>query len=376
MVAFPYYAEADIAALNAQADAMLGIFAARGYSRQEPSVLQPAEIFLDRSGEEIRRRTYTLTDLSGRELALRPDLTIPICRQAVQDKTAFPARLCYYGLAFRHQPAGSNRPTQFFQAGAELLGLNDAAAGEREIMGLAFEAVRAAGLADFQMLFGDMALFSALVDTLDVPAHWRARLKRHYWRAGYVETLLARLGQGSKSRRSKAEIEALIDVQGDAPLAGRTRAEIIARAMAQDEEAASLRLDPAIVGVITKLFALAGPATEALARIRELLKAAGISLDAPVAAMEARLAAIKALGLVPERVRFTAHFGRNMEYYTGLVFELWSEAQGCTTQIAAGGRYDTLMESLGSPGPVSAVGCAIRAEDLISCRRFAAKAAS
>ena len=374
MVAFPYYDGGDIQALNAQARAMLGVFAERGYSRQEPSVLQPAEIFLDRSGEEIRRRTYTLTDLSGRELALRPDLTIPICREAVASKIPFPARLCYYGLAFRHQPADSKRPTQFFQAGAELLGLDDAAAGESEIMGLAFEALRQAGLTNFQMLFGDMALFSTLVDALDIPGHWRARLKRHYWRAGYVETLLARLGQGQKARRSKSQIEALIDAQGDAPLAGRTRDEIIARALEQDEEAASVRLDPAIVGVITRLFALAGPAPEALARIRELLKAANISLDAPMAAMEARLTAIKALGLSADRVRFTAHFGRNMEYYTGLVFELWSEAEGCTVQIAAGGRYDTLMESLGSGRPVSAVGCAIRSEDVLACRRYAGKA--
>ena len=66
MPAFPYYDTASIDALNTQAVAILKCFAARGYSRQEPSVLQPADIFLDRSGEEIRRRTFTLTDPSGR----------------------------------------------------------------------------------------------------------------------------------------------------------------------------------------------------------------------------------------------------------------------------------------------------------------------
>ena len=65
-----------------------------------------------------------------------------------------------------------------------------------------------------------------------------------------------------------------------------------------------------------------------MAEIRALLKAAGIKLDAPMAAMEARLKTIAALGVDLSRVRFTAHFGRNMEYYTGFVFELWSRRQG------------------------------------------------
>src|SRR5690348_15858634 len=123
MASFPYYLPPDIDALNSQALAILKLFARPGYGREEPTVLQPAEIFLDRSGEEIRRRTYTLTDLSGRELCLRPDLTIPICKHAVDAKAKFPARLCYNGVAFRHQPTHSKRPTQFFQAGVELLGL-------------------------------------------------------------------------------------------------------------------------------------------------------------------------------------------------------------------------------------------------------------
>ena len=91
MAAFPYYDAAAIGALNDQAVTLLKLFAARGYVREEPSILQPAEIFLDRSGEEIRRRTFTLTDPSGRELALRPDLTIPICQHAVESGAKFPA---------------------------------------------------------------------------------------------------------------------------------------------------------------------------------------------------------------------------------------------------------------------------------------------
>jgi ATP phosphoribosyltransferase regulatory subunit len=371
MAAFPYYDTPAIDALNTQAVALLKLFAERGYVREEPAVSQPAEIFLDRSGEEIRRRTFTLMDPSGRELCLRPDLTLPICRQAVQQGRSFPARIAYNGLVFRHQPGEPHRPTQFFQAGVELLGLEDRAAGETEILSLTIEALRVAGLKQFSLRIGDLALFGALVDALALPDGWRARLKRHFWRAGYVESLLYWLGHGDGKARlpgTRAEIEALLDARADAPMAGRSREEIISRAMDRAAEAAALHLDPAVADAIAKLLDISGPAEDALTSIRALLKTAGINLDPQLAAMDGRLATLKSLGVDPGQVQFTAHFGRNMEYYTGFVFELWARDKEGPVQIAGGGRYDTMMEMLGAKKPVSAIGCAIRTERVLAAK--------
>ena len=383
MAAFPYYARQDLESLDAQANAILSAFRARDYVCEEPSVLQPADIFLDRSGEEIRRRTFTLTDPSGRELCLRPDLTIPICYQAVKAKTKLPARICYNGLVFRHQPSEPHRPTQFFQAGAELLGLSDRAQGETEIMTLTVEALRAAGLKDFSVKIGDLALFGALVDALDVPAQWRSRLKRHFWRAGYFEALLARMTQGAASdaqrllgslgglseSESRAAIEGLMDLVADAPQGARTREEIVERLMEQAADAAALRLDPKIAEVITRLLAVSGTAEQSLAEIRGLTHGAGITLDAPLAAMQARLTALKSLGVAADKITFAARFGRNMEYYTGFVFELWARDKEGPVQLAGGGRYDTLLEMLGADHAVSAIGIAIRTERVLAARR-------
>ena len=374
MAAFPYYDAGALQALGAQASSIMGLFGARGYVHEEPSVLQPAEIFLDRSGEEIRRRTFTLTDPSGRDLALRPDLTIPICRDAVRSDRKWPARICYNGLVFRHQPGEPNRPTQFFQAGAELLGLEDRATGETEILSLTIDALRVSGLKDFSLRIGDLALFNALVDALALPRQWRQRLKRHFWRAGYVESLLYWLGHGDGTAKlpgTRAEIETLLDSQGDAPAAGRSRAEIVTRALDRAAEAATLRLDPVMSDAIAKLLDISGPAQEALAEVRALLKATGIALDPQLAAMDARLATLKSLGIAPEKVQFTAHFGRNMEYYTGFVFELWARDREGPVQVAGGGRYDTLLESLGAKQAVSAIGCAIRTERLLAAKAVA-----
>jgi ATP phosphoribosyltransferase regulatory subunit len=371
MVAFPYYDADALNALNAQAGVILDLFASRGYVREEPSVLQPADIFLDRSGEEIRRRTFTLTDLSGRDIALRPDLTIPICQRVVESRRKFPARICYNGQVFRHQPGEPNRPTQFFQAGIELLGLEDRAAAEKEVLSLAIGALQAAGVDDFSLRIGDLALFGALVDALALPKQWRWRLKRHFWRPGYVESLLYWLGHGDATAKlpgTRAEIEALLDAQGEAPHAGRTREDVIARTLERAAEAASLKLDARVADAIARLLDISGPAREALTRIRELLKTAGIKLDDELSAMDRRLVALDELGVDANKVQFTAHFGRNMEYYTGFVFELWANDREGPVQVAGGGRYDTLLESLGAKSPVPAIGCAIRTERVLAVK--------
>jgi ATP phosphoribosyltransferase regulatory subunit len=385
MPAFPTYDAARLIELEDQADAILQAFSAHHYARAEPSILQPAEIFLDRSGEEIRRRTFTLTDPQGNELCLRPDITIPICRMHLAQGGAFPARLCYNGLVFRHQPAEPDRPTQFYQAGAELLGLDVPTTAETEILMVTVEAVRAAGLHIFDMKIGDLGLFSAFVDALAIPPQWKSRMKRHFWRSGYFEALLSRMSGGAASgtqrllthlgtldqAEARPAFEGLMDMIGEAPQGGRTREEIIDRLIEQAADAAALKLDPKIAESIAKLLAISGPAEAAIADIRALTKSVGVSLEPQLKAMHARLETLKSLGVAPERISFAARFGRNMEYYTGFVFELWSRDEEGAVQVAGGGRYDTLLEQLGAGRAIPAVGCAIRTERVLAARKAA-----
>jgi len=382
MAAFPTYDATRLKALEAQADAILSVFARRGYGRIESSVLQPADIFLDRAGEEIRRRTFVLTDPAGQELCLRPDLTIPVCRAHLQSAGGYPARLCYNGLVFRHQPAEPERPTQFFQAGVELLGLDDRADAETEILTLTIEALRAAGLKKLEFKVGDLGLFNAFVDALDIPPQWRGRLKRHFWRTGYFEALLNRLSRGAASdaqrllahlgtlsdNEARPAFEGLMDLFGARPQGARTREEIVDRLIEQAADASALRLDTKLAALVERLLAIKGEARTAVLDIEKLAKTAGVSLAAPLGAMMKRLETLKMLGVDDSRVRFAARFGRNMEYYTGFVFELWSRDAEGPVQIAGGGRYDTLLEQLGAPRGIPAIGFVIRTERVLAAR--------
>ena len=107
--------------LDARAEALVSSYERAGYARVQPAILQPAEPFLDLSGEDIRKRMF-LTAVPGgdEEFCLRPDLTIPVSRDYLASREAGkPAGLCYLGPVFRHR---SDAPAEFLQAGIESFG--------------------------------------------------------------------------------------------------------------------------------------------------------------------------------------------------------------------------------------------------------------
>ena len=70
---------------------------------------------------------------------------------------------------------------------------------------LAVEAVRRAGLKDFRLRFGDIALFYALLDALALPERWRLKLRHYFWRPQAFHALLARLAKGERAERRRPD---------------------------------------------------------------------------------------------------------------------------------------------------------------------------
>ena len=77
-----------------------------------------------------------------------------------------------------------------------------------------------------------------------------------------------------------------------------------------------------------------------------------------------RLFEMEELGLNPRRFHFAATFGRELEYYTGLVFQIDAETKDGAIAVAGGGRYDDLLSDMGSAVAIPAVGCAIHTDRL------------
>jgi len=139
---------------EARADALIAAFERAGYARVTPAILQPAEPFLDLSGEDIRKRMYLTSDPQGRELCLRPDLTIPVsCDYLASPAAGKPRGFCYLGPVFRHRPDGGG---EFLQAGIESFGRKDTAAADAEMLALGLDATAHYGLAAPEIRMGDV----------------------------------------------------------------------------------------------------------------------------------------------------------------------------------------------------------------------------
>jgi ATP phosphoribosyltransferase regulatory subunit len=378
MTVLSTYDAAALSALARQSATIAGVFADAGFAQIEPPILQPADVFLDRSGEEIRRRTYVFTDPGGEELCLRPDLTIPTMR-AFLAGGAKAARLSYDGPVFRYQMLSPDKPAQFRQAGGEILGSNGGPSDDADIMALAARSLTSCGLTGVEAKMGDLALFSALIDALDLPAPLAARLKRHFWRPEYFRDLLKRLQDGGDSGgalvrvlgglsepEARAVLRDVFAVAGVKPQGSRSPEEIVERFLEKAADASAARLPTAAADLLSRFLDVSAPAPQALAQIRMLTTQAQGAVDA----VAQRLDLLAAQGLDPARVAFSTQFGRNMEYYTGFVFELWARDAHGPVQIAGGGRYDGLARALGATADIPAAGCAIRTERLLNAIAF------
>ena len=363
------------------ADALLLSFAQAGYERSEPAILQPAEPFLDLSGEDIRKSLYLTTDASGEELCLRPDLTIPVARDYLASPRAGqPAGFSYLGPVFRYR---WGQPSQFLQAGIESFGRQDRAAADAEMLALALEATSAFDVSDVEIRTGDVALFNALIDALGLYPVWRRRLIKDFNRkidlAQDIEQLTLRTAPGrneyegvlaalagSDRKAALALVTDLMSIAGTTNVGGRTVAEIADRFLEQSTlKGGALPRDA--LNTIKRFLAIAGDPDESVAQLRALATEAKLDLAAAIDQLESRVGFMAARGIDTKRVRFSTSFGRGLDYYTGFEFELHDAGNTLgngVEPLVAGGRYDGLMTQLGSPTPIPAVGFSVWIEAL------------
>jgi len=365
---------------DARAEALVASYERAGYRRLAPAILQPAEPFLDLSGEDIRKRMYLTTAPGGAELCLRPDLTIPVSRDYLASSAAGnPAGYCYLGPVFRHR---IDEPPEFLQAGIESFGRADKAAADAEMLSLGLEATAHYGLAAPDIRIGDVALFAALIDALDLSPAWKRRLLKDFNRKTNLAQDLNRLVLGGNNGRPEyqgvlaalagsdpkgahALVTDLLSIAGISAVGGRSVGEIADRFLEQAALGASAKLPRDVRALIERFLAIGGDPDEAAAELRTLTGDANIALGDALDQFETRTGFLAAHGVDLPRVRFSTAFGRGFDYYTGFVFELTDPAR-TGDPLVAGGRYDGLLTRLGSADSIPAVGLAVWIERLAS----------
>jgi ATP phosphoribosyltransferase regulatory subunit len=363
---------------DARAEALAAAYERAGYARVAPAMLQPAEPFLDLSGEDIRKRMYLTTAPGGGEYCLRPDLTIPVARDYLASPLAgSPASFCYLGTVFRHR---ADAPAEFLQLGIESFGRADRAAADAEMLALALEATAHYGMARPAIQIGDVALFAALIDALDLAPAWKRRLIKDFNRKANLAQDLDRLVLGGNNARPEyqgvlaalagsdpkgahAVVTDLLSIAGISAVGGRSVGEIADRFLEQAALGASARLPKDVRALIERFLGVNGDPDSAAAELRALAKDANMAIDAALDLCESRTGFFAARGLDVGSIRFSTAFGRGFDYYTGFVFELTDPAR-TGDPLVGGGRYDGLLARLGSAQPIPAVGLAVWIERL------------
>lgn len=307
---------AEAAALRALEQKLVTFFKSWGYQEVLTPTFEFVETFQAGSPAGDEGTLYKFIDRQGRVLTLRPEMTAPIARLAATSlrREALPLRLFYSARVFRYEEPQARRMREFQQAGVEFIGAGGVAA-DVEIIALAVETLLEAGLEDFRLGIGQVAITKGVLQDLDLTPEAATRIKRAL--AGKDLVALERLySEYNLTGSRRRQLELLATLHG-----GKDALEV-ARAHFNQ------------TGAIAAL--------DSLERVWQALAAYGLEkwlfID---------------LGIL-----------RDFDYYTGIVFEGY--VPGLGVPVCGGGRYDGLVGQFGYPCP--ATGFALGLERVLMAR--------
>ena len=321
------------------------------------SVIETNHI-VERSGETFRRFIFSFKDQKGNELCLRPDLTIASCLRYLNEKVKGTAKVHYYGQAFRKN-LNKTDPIIRNQIGFEIIGSKNEKKDDKQIIETSIKSLSKFNYSSGNLVIGNVEIFKLLLNKLDIPKRWRLRMQRHFWRESYFNDLLKRLETNSDVDPTIVEIDKVKYqrmLKGDQSkqIAGRSVNEILTRFNNKIKDPRRAKKGRNVVKIIKEFLKINCPIDQAANKLNQFFKKNKINLRVqkdyfPIAKNKyAKL-----------NIRFSASFGRQLEYYTGMVFKIDIKSKSKKINIINGGRYDNLIADLGSSKIIPAVGAAI-----------------
>ncbi|QLC50410.1 histidine--tRNA ligase [Methanolobus zinderi] len=270
-----------------------------GFSEIITPTFEKLDLFTLKSGEGIVGELYNFTDKGDREMTLRPELTAPVMRMYVNEMQANqrPLKLFYFENCFRYERPQKGRFREFWQFGVELIGSNKPDA-DAEVIALASEMLSAVGI----------------------------KGSLHVNHLGVIRNLLSILEPEHQSKImrlvDKKDDTGLVDYLEDIDAPGHLRLELMELISLTGDEA--IERARQIVGDIPEL--------DEYQELLDLLDAYG--------------------------VEYIIDFGiaRGLDYYTGMVFEIYAEGLGAQNQVCGGGSYQLIKLFGGGDVPSTGFG--------------------
>lgn len=285
------------------------LFKLYGYEEIATPIIESMQLLTAKAGDEIRHRMYSFPDLGKREVALRPEMTASVARLVVNHLrySPKPLRLGYVSNCFRYDEPQQGRYREFWQGGFELFGSTRPEA-DAETLIIADQLMRILGFQNYEIKVSHIGILRAVLEQEGVDERTQNEALLFMDRGEY-ENLIA-LVQDYVSEECINVSRQLFDIRTD-------------------------------------------DVNKALDRGRKLLQ----NYEKALQSLENLGSIINILRDSEADIPLTINlgFGRGLEYYTGMVFEVFVPDLGIA--LNGGGRYDRLIEVFGGE-PTPAVGCA------------------
>jgi len=331
---------------------------AKGFKYIElPSVIETNHI-VQRSGENFRKFIFSFTDQNGKELCLRPDLTIVSCLRYLENNFDEKEKIFYTGQAYRKS---NNKKDSIIrdQIGFEIIGSKNEKKDDKEIINTSLNSLKNFKYSSGELTIGNLEIFNLLISKLDIPKRWKLRLYRHFWREDYFNDLLKRLETNSDVDPTIVEIDKkrylkMLEYNKSLIVAGRSIEEILSRFDKKIKDPRRTSKGKNISKIIKEFLKIKCPIKKAAQELNKFFKKYQINL-----VVDQKYFPISNNKVLKLNVIFSTSFGRQLEYYTGMVFKIDIKSNNKIKNIINGGRYDQLISDLGSSTEVPAVGAAL-----------------
>ncbi|BAW31392.1 MAG TPA: histidine--tRNA ligase [Methanothermobacter sp.] len=270
------------------------VFETYGYHEIKTPIFEDLKLFTLKSGEEIVKQIYHFKDKANRDLALRPELTAPVARVYLNEmrKHPKPIKMYYYGSCFRYERPQAGRFRQFWQFGCELIGAESPQA-EAEVIALAEHGLRKLGLEEFRLHIGHLGILRGILEDAGIKGKQQDKIMGLIDK-GDVKELQDHLEKIRIDKDAEKLLLSLIDMKG------------------------SLE----VLGVVEDLIGGCELAMESLDDLKELIKL----LD----------------DFKVENYKLDLGIARGLDYYTGIVFEIYVPSLGAQKQVCGGGTYNLI----------------------------------
>ena len=322
-----------------------------------PSVIETNHI-VQRSGESFRKFIFSFIDQTGNELCLRPDLTIASCLRYLENNLKGKEKIFYSGQAYRKS---ENKKDSIIrnQIGFEIIGSKSEKIDDKEIINTSLKSLKNFKYSSGTITIGNVEIFNLLISKLDIPKRWKLRLSRHFWREDYFNDLLKRLETNSDVDPTIVEVDKkrylkMLQDNQSFIVANRTIKEILERFDKKIKDPRRPSRGRNISKIIRDFLKIKCPINKAAFELNKFFRKNKINL-----VVDQKYFPISKNKVSKLNVVFSTSFGRQLEYYTGMVFKIDIRSKSRIINCCNGGRYDKLISDLGSKKQTPAVGAAL-----------------